>query len=75
MITRSQSKNLHPCKEQTVIDTVIDFEEATREWTANKRRLNNGCYRYVCGTPLLSGKFCQRLPSKGGCVCPGHSKK
>lgn len=24
----------------------IDFDEASREWNSNKRRLDNGCYEY-----------------------------
>lgn len=40
----------------------IDFDEASREWSANKKRVGQ-MYLYVCGTKLSSGKRCQNKPS------------
>lgn len=37
----------------------IDFDEASRAWNANKKKIGNGCYVYVCGTLLKNGKHCQ----------------
>ena len=37
----------------------IDFDEASRAWNANKKKVGNGMYIYVCGTKLKNGKHCQ----------------
>ena len=52
MQTRSQSK-------QNILEFNIDFDEASRMWNSNKKKLPNGCYKYVCGKVLKNGKFCQ----------------
>lgn len=39
MRTRSQTKQLSPD---------IDFDGASRAWNANKKKLANGCYEYIC---------------------------
>jgi hypothetical protein len=42
----------------------IDFDEASRAWNANKRRVGP-CYYYVCGHILANGKdICKNLPKK-----------
>ena len=38
----------------------IDFDDAHDEWMANKKRLANGHYVYLCGKPTGSGKTCRR---------------
>ena len=40
----------------------IDFDDASKEWSANKKRVGQ-MYIYVCGTKLASGKRCQNKPS------------
>jgi hypothetical protein len=50
MKTRSQSKEL---------EVNIDFDEASLMWNANKKKLKNGCYEYVCGKQLKNGEFCK----------------
>lgn len=40
----------------------IDFDDASKEWSANKKRVGQ-MYIYVCGTKLTSGKRCQNKPS------------
>ena len=37
----------------------IDFDEASREWHANKKRVGH-MYVYICGKTLVSGNKCQR---------------
>ena len=27
----------------------IDFDEASRAWNQNKKKIDNGCYIYICG--------------------------
>lgn len=47
-------------KTRTQSEINIDFDEASAAWKQNKKRIDNGCYIYVCGAPLQNGKFCQR---------------
>ena len=54
---------------------VIDFDEASRCWHANKKRLMNGCYQYVCGTELAEGTFCKRKTCKNSVTCLIHKNK
>lgn len=53
MITRSKSK-------QHLFEVKIDFDEASNLWNANKKKLNNCCYKYVCGKDLFTGCYCKR---------------
>jgi len=41
METRAKSIMNHPYPE-------FDFDDASVQWRANKRRLPNGCYQYIC---------------------------
>ena len=70
MRTRSQTRHL-----QKELEYEIDFDEASRAWNSNKRRLANGCYQYICGSILSSGKYCQKYPTSGGYFCSVHNKK
>lgn len=38
----------------------IDFDEAHEAWIANKKKIANGCYIYLCGKPLKNGKTCRK---------------
>ena len=38
----------------------IDFDEATSEWMANKKRLATGEYGYLCGKVTQGGTTCRR---------------
>lgn len=62
MLTRNQSRKLEPN---------IDFDEASKAWNANKRKMENGCYVYICGAPMNDGKPCQNILSK----CRKHISK
>jgi hypothetical protein len=53
----------------------IDFDEASRHWNANKKRLTNGCYQYVCGALLSNGLFCKRKMCKTSQLCSQCTKK
>lgn len=50
MKTRSQSR-------KQLLEVNIDFDEASRYWNMNKKRIGNGCYAYICGTPLKTASF------------------
>ena len=42
-------------------DYFIDFDDAHDEWEANKKKLANGMYAYLCMKPLKNGKKCKRV--------------
>ena len=65
MKTRSQSREF---------EVNIDFDEASKLWNSNKKRLNNGCYEYVCGKQLENGLFCKRK-LKNSQFCWVHKPK
>jgi hypothetical protein len=53
----------------------IDFDEASREWNANKKKMKNGMYKYICIKCFPSGRLCGRIPLKDSDFCKAHSKK
>jgi hypothetical protein len=63
---------LRPCDNITYA-VEIDFDEASREWNRNKRRVGHS-YVYVCGYMCASGKPCKRSPSAGCEHCGVHNK-
>jgi hypothetical protein len=52
----------------------IDFDEASEGWMANKRKLANGMYRYICGFQKTDGKKCMRAPAANQSGCWYHSR-
>lgn len=47
----------------TTSEVVFDpdyFDDAHDEWMKNKRKLDNGCYVYICGYVYANRKLCQR---------------
>jgi len=63
MQTRSKTK-----------ESIIDFDEASREWKANKISKGNGTYRYVCCGLTKSGKKCTKVPTIFSDYCTIHQK-
>ena len=60
MQTRSQKQSttitiLKPIE----LEVNIDFDEASRAWTSNKKKQANGCFTYVCGAILKNGNYCK----------------
>jgi hypothetical protein len=53
----------------------IDFDEASREWHRNKKKLNNGCYSYICSHMLSNGNSCKNRPLLTSSYCKIHSKQ
>lgn len=47
----------------------IDFDDASSQWKQNKKKLENGCYSYVCGYILKNGKPCQRKSILNQDIC------
>ena len=70
MQTRSQTKI--KTLEQ---DFFIDFDEASRAWTANKKKCGNGCYQYICSAITKNGEPCKNkcLPIVGCLFCRIHN--
>jgi hypothetical protein len=52
--------------------TNIDFDESHIEWTRNKRKTQNGMYRYICTGLFQTGKPCNRVPLPSQNVCRIH---
>ena len=52
--------NMNTFKE---LEVNIDFDEASREWKANKKPMGNSQYKYICQIITKSGTVC-------GKVCP-----
>lgn len=49
-------------RSQTNLAVIIDFDEASAAWNANKKKVANGCYKYICGHKLKNGNRCNRAP-------------
>jgi hypothetical protein len=64
MKTRSQSAPLY--------DVNIDFDEASKAWNANKKRVGQE-YIYVCAIEKSNGKPCGRKLMKNSNECYHHS--
>lgn len=57
------------------VSVEIDFDEASKYWNANKRRVGNApIYEYVCGAICKNGQFCQKRPVKNDRHCIIHQK-
>jgi hypothetical protein len=56
-------------------DTTFDFLESSNEWNANKLKIGQGQYKYICGTFTKSGNKCKNKPMvDGDGKCHLHSK-
>ena len=52
-----------------------DFDNASKLWNANKKKMENGCYIYVCGyIKSKTGKKCMNKTNCGEC-CRFHRNK
>ena len=78
MLTRSQSRSqIRSAWAPTaaaicVVD--IDFDEASRMWEYNKKRIGNGSYKYICCELSKSGKKCGRQIVCETKYCRVHNK-
>ena len=73
MLTRSQTRARLAT---TPYDVDIDFDDASRAWHANKKRVGQ-MYVYICGHDLRNGGTCQRR-SLSTCIdghCFQHAKQ
>jgi hypothetical protein len=78
MQTRSQTKS--PIRTAWVPTAAaiykvdIDFDEASRMWEYNKKRIGNGSYKYICCELNKSGKKCGRQIVCETKYCRAHNK-
>jgi len=54
---------------------IIDFDAASFHWKQNKKRIDNGCYIYVCMGITSKFKNCLNRPVKSQNFCHVHLKK
>ena len=71
MKTRSETKY----EKSSLYEVNIDFDEAINEWNINKRKVGNGCYKYLCSHICNSGSLCKREPKQGNDFCSTHLTK
>jgi len=50
-------------------NTIFDFSEASDAWNANKLKIGQGHYKYICGVETKSGTKCKNKPN-----CHLHNK-
>jgi hypothetical protein len=53
----------------------IDFDAASSAWTLNKKKIGNGCYKYVCIAITKKGLPCCNKPLKHKQFCYCHVNK
>jgi len=76
MQTRNQVKTQMQLQTQKVeYEVIIDFDEASAAWKANKKSKGNGTYRYVCEGLTKTGKKCTRQPICSSEFCKWHQNK
>ena len=62
METRSKARTKKLEEDKGIYDVNIDFDEAHEAWMANKQRLSNCTYKYICGKPTKKGTRCLNHP-------------
>jgi len=58
-----------------MMEIVIDFDNASKLWRANKTHIANGIFKYVCGAMRKDGGKCLNKPCKGKRGCHLHVNK
>ena len=58
---------------ETTLYTTFDFDEASELWRANKKKLTNGCYKYICMAKTKKGDPCKKSPIMFSNFCKCHS--
>lgn len=69
--TNRNRKMEYPLKELTVD---IDFDEASRAWHKNKKKLNDCTYKYICVHCFKNGRKCGKEPLANTNFCKAHVK-
>ena len=58
-----------------MIELVIDFDNASKMWRANKTSIGNGSFKYVCGALRKDGGKCLNKPRDGKDYCHIHTNQ
>lgn len=66
------NNNMNTFKE---LEVNIDFDEAIREWKANKKPMGNSQYKYICQIITKSGTVCGNVCYKCEQNCWTHRNK
>jgi hypothetical protein len=53
-------------------DIVIDFDGASKAWLANKQKLPDATYKYICLGQTKTGNLCKRKPTLNTNYCSCH---
>jgi hypothetical protein len=69
--TRSTTNRI---EKLVLLEVNIDFDEAIDAWNANKKKLANGMYKYVCSYCSITGIRCGRKPLTNSDLCKNHTK-
>ena len=59
-------------EEPILYDIIIDFDEASNAWLANKVRQPNATYKYRCLGKTKTNKHCNKIPLKYTNYCSCH---
>ena len=68
-----QNPNPNP-KVKQLYKVNIDFDEASREWRANKKSIGNSHYKYICQIITKTGNQCGKVCYKNAANCWTHRK-
>jgi hypothetical protein len=73
--TKSQTRSEWVPTTVAVYEVDIDFDEASKMWKFNKKRMGNGTYKYICCELNKSGLKCGRNIADDAACCKTHNKK
>ena len=68
----NNNMNMNTFKE---LEVNIDFDEASREWKANKKPMGNSQYKYICQIITKTGTVCGKVCYKCEQNCWTHRNK
>jgi hypothetical protein len=75
MLTRSMAQEFQ-CEtvfSKEELPVIIDFDDASACWKANKKSIGGGSYRYVCQHRNKNNKKCKKNPIPGCEFCSRHN--
>ena len=58
----------------SIYEVIIDFDEASEAWLANKKRQPNATYKYICLGHTKTGRSCNKKPFENSNYCSCHIK-
>jgi len=56
--TETKKNNIHDREQEPLYEVNIDFDDASKQWHANKKFVGNGMYKYICPKITKSGNVC-----------------